>query len=284
MKLPLASVRSIMAVLVVVAINCSVYRSLESRPRMLTKPLIPIVFALLPMANVLAVVVALLVRRHRPGRAFWLGFATGGYLSLPVTVLGLDQGMKAVESLVDASGLIPWLMASPVRLEVAQNAIMVGVPLLFQCLLALTLGMISRSFADRPTPSLPDPTRSPQFDLRSIAVLLVLAGLPALALEGDSRWRLDPRIIRRTPGQELTLKTRDDGQTPKVARGAGFESLAGSRFRVERDEDPSNLRHVLATSGQLVISELRPVHVTLVDGPEAGKSMTLPYCFLRPIR
>lgn len=145
MKPPRLSTRSIMTVLIVVALDCVVYRSFAMRPAHVATDDFKIVLATLPMANLLAVVIAHLAGgRVRP---FWVGFSIGGLGGLLGTIPALRPALIGLESVLTATVVGNWLAGSPVGQTVGFFLVLVALPLLFQLLGALTFGVLARKLS-----------------------------------------------------------------------------------------------------------------------------------------
>jgi hypothetical protein len=115
-------------------------------------------------------------------------------------------------------------------------------------------------------------------------VLLILASLPALAIEGALRRQLDPRIVRRVEGMQAVVSLAGSGTPFLIPKGSVLHRLAGTKVRIELDRNPSEPELVAEPDGSTLVVERRTVQVTLLEGQQAGQTMGLPYCFLKPLR
>ena len=287
MKLPRISVGSIMAGLFVVAIDCVIYRSFRSRPEFLANDLSLIVRATLPMANILALVVASLVRGPVAARASRLGFVVGSCLAMLATMVWLIPALSLVEWGLTSIGLIRWLESSPIREICAVYVILVGLPLLFQAVVGLAGGLIGRKLVAR-RGDVAGETPTPRWlRLASPVTLVILAAIPAIAVEGSLRWEIDSKLASRLPvGLEavVDLANPPGGPLP-MPKGSPIRRLSGAKVRVESDREPPMIEMVATSKGRReYLRDRRVVRVTFLDGQRAGESTGLPLCLLRPVR
>ena len=286
MKLPRVSTRSIMIVLIVVAVDCVIYRSFSTRSRFLAGDLIAYPFATLPMANLVAVLIALVVRDGAKFRPFGLGFALGGVVALVVTCLGMKPALYAVgNNAAISSGLNAWASVSQARELIAQGGLLMVAPFLLQLMLALAGGQVGKSLTARlGSIAVAIPKASGRSVIWSFVALTLLLLFPALIVEGYFRRNLDSLLARRSAGENLAVTLQNPlGQFVALPRGSNLQQIVGSKARVEQDAD-SSLIEIWATPNGDIICDRRPVRVTLLDGERAGESLQVPYCYLRPVR
>lgn len=280
MKPPRLSVRTIMTALVVVAIDCVVYRSFATRPAHMATDDFEIVLATLPMANLLAVVIARLAGSQ--ARPFWVGFSIGGLGALLGTILGLEPALDWLCNFLASTGPGRWLDSSPIGALIGDFAILGVLPLLFQLLIALTVGMLARKVGGPVPPGAVARPRAGKPAFRSLLVLLILAALPILVIETSLRRQIDPQTVRHPSGLTATVAFREIDRFT-IPKSSPILLLEGNKVRIESDQEPSALELLANDTGKL-INDHRSVRVTLLDGERAGQSIDLPYCSLRPVR
>ncbi len=281
MKLPRVSTRSILALLAIVAADCMVYRSFATRHQIVTPYNLALdTLSLITMANLLAVVIAMMVRdgvRARPAR---LGFIVGGLIGLGVTFVGFDPALHALGSALESTRFGNWLSATMIRQVLTLVVIVVVIPFLFQAVLGLAGGWIVGKFVP-PLPAETPVSRRPWL-LPSLSLVILLA-LPTLAVEGAFRWTIEPLLTRRTAGQEAVVAIRWSNGTPRVLpAGSKLNGLDGMKVRIERDDEASVIE-LENLGGTTALRDYRPVYGTLLDGNRAGETVGLPYCFLKPV-
>ncbi len=283
-ELPRVSVRSIMMILIVVALDCVVYRSIATRPDSLTRNYWEIALATVPMVNLLAVVIARLARGRLRDWPFGLGFALGGWIAVLTTIFAVDPALDWIDSSLESTSFGRWLEAVPIRIEVAFHTILVVPSFLSQFTIAMITGNLARWFALRHVTraEAERPVRGGYS--RSLALLLILASLPALAIERTLRAKVDPLIVRRSTGSKAIVNINPNEFTPGlVAKGSFLEKVAGNKVRVENDNCPTIPQFARTTRGTTCFNDLRAVEITFLEGENSGKTASLPYCFLQPI-
>jgi hypothetical protein len=286
-KMPRISVGALMTGLVVVAIDCVVYRSIRSRPEFLSGSLTLVVMATLPMANILSFVFAALIRGRAEARACRVGFVAGAGLAMVATIVWLMPALGGVEWLLTSTGLGRWLEASPTRLMAAYYGIVVGLPLLFQALAGLVGGWAGRWIgARRVHEPVVEATRPGRSRVASLGALVILAAVPALAVEGYMCRRVDPHLARLAVGTEAVVDLKNPAVGPlMVPKGSPIRRLAGTKVRVVADGEPYQVERVASSAhDKEYVRDHRPIRVTILDGPRAGEAITLTHCLIRAIR
>ena len=273
MKWPRISVGAVMVALVVVAIDCVVVRSIQARQGGFTNDLKLIVLATLPMANLLAVGLASLAggKARARSRPRLVGSVIGAGLALLATAFGLWPAIHQLESALQGTDLAKWIESSPGHEAVALVAIVGGLPLLFQGLMALAGGLIGGTIGSRsnhePMVVAPSPGR-PRF--RSLAVLLVLVAVPALAVEEYLRWKVDPSVARFAVGSEAVFFLDQMRGIVVIPKASTLRQIVGARVRIEQDREP-NVPEMVAMPQGTIEWDRRMVQVTVLDGPPGGR-------------
>jgi hypothetical protein len=287
MTTPRISVQSVMAAMIVIALDCVMVRAVESRPG-LTTTLQLVIWGALPMANLLAVGLALLLRESGGRRPFLRGFVAFGAIALGAFVgcalLWRGWIVERLETI-----LTPLVGAmdsdiSPAWMAIVQLGVLPAFLLLPQLLVALVGGVLTRQCLGRCDPGpVADPTpRRP--GLRPILAPLILVAVPALAIEGYLRWKIDPESARLHAGSVAVLDLDSLSAFRTILPGGSAASLTdGARVRVDYDDGPDQLGVVRTPRGEQT-SNVRLVRVTLLDGPRHGESTWMLRCALRPAR
>jgi hypothetical protein len=289
-KLPRISVGAVMFGLIVVAVDCVVYRSIKARPDHMAGPLQPFVLATLPMANLLSFDVPSLIRCRAEGLGSRGGFVLGACLSLVATIFGLTPAIDGIESLLISAGLAPWLMASPIRELVLFYGILVVLPLTFQVGVGLMGRQIGRMIGGRRTRGRIETSRPARFRIVPLAMTILLAAIPALTVEGFLRGQDDPAIGRLEINSEAVVDCKATPYLPStLPKNSTIPKLAGVRVRVGADREDFMIQMMVlqvAKSKEMrrYSQDLRKVQVTMLDGPRAGETIGINRCFLRPIR
>ena len=291
MKLPKVSVGGLMSLLVVVAIDCFIYRLLQSRPESLIGTMIdPVVMSTLPMANLLTLGIAGLVgsrSRRSPSRT---GLAVGAFLGVLATIVGLRPALDRIESVVTWLGLIRWVGSSPIAEVVLYGIFVFGLPFLFQSFAGLIGARIGRAIGDRREydSSSEGPERPPagRTRLAALVTLVALAALPAVTIEMVLRWNVKPALARFPAGLPAVIDLANPQAGPVLLPAASpIRRLDGVKVLVESDREP------MMIEGFMKKNEPRPhfrdhriVRVTLATGAEPAHSTVVPHYLLRPIR
>jgi hypothetical protein len=315
MKLLGVSLGAIMALVVVIALDCMIIRSVSSRPEPLTHTLLIILLGSLPMGHLMAVIVALLARGAGRARPFLLGFLSCGLLAVFSTIIWQESILASLEWAVE---FIPWWEDLSESLELWSKSlpetIMIAVVVSIWAILMLSIqlvptlagGWLTHILWKRRSPALV--VELPRYRPRIAPawIVVILLAIPALTVEGYLRWKVDTKITRRPVGSVAVVDLArgknfpsPPGNPPPLITGMGDQipsgsplvALNGARARVERDDDPSKISLVTYSwadqsidHGNVHVNDHRLVRVTLLDGIRAGEAISLPYCYLRPIR
>ena len=283
MKRPRITVGGLMVALIVIALDCVAVRSVFARAY--DADLRLILFATLPMANLLGVGIARMAGgRVRPRRVL-VGFGLGSLCGLIATIVAIKPVLNWLESYLIAAGLAAWFERSPIYSAIGIIVIVVGLPFLGQLLVGLAGGWITWRLGGRPAPPpLVEPSPS-RHSIRGVIVLVALVATPAVAVEGILRWKVDSNMPRLLEGSEAVVDVDDPWGIPgrQVAR-TRLAALAKVKVRIEEDRG-ANLVELLAKDARTtLIRDGRTVQVKVLGGSRAGESIGLPYYMLRPIR
>jgi hypothetical protein len=292
------SIQSVMAIVIVVAIDCMTLRVAEAAPRPITGVLSVIAFGSLPMANLLAF--GLLLRGASQGRwkAFWTGFTAAGSVAL----LGLLRWAILTPNIDDvwvgwADPLLSWMNRGhegepwSARQDVLSVGLQVGLPLVPQGLFALLGGALFTGFRRclRPIGDGESARRRP--GIKSGVAALVIVAIPAIAVEGVRRWEVEPRVGRLAAGSRAVIDRRigpiDWPNHAVVGLDSGWRTLLLASFdgvavRVESDREPAQIETWQIHDGSDLYLEMRMVKVTLLEGPKSGRWINLERCWLKP--
>ena len=300
MKLPRVSITGIMVAAIVIALDCAAIRSIRSRPDGLTGNLLEMLLCTIPMANAVAVGIAVMIRRRGRGRPFLGGFVMGGVMASAVVVGCGVWRMEWLGSYLEMSvSLISRVIGWDIEAAGEIFALVCLLPALLilpQFLVAFACGCASSRLANR-SPEIPESwPENHRLGHVSLASLLIIAATPTLALEAYFRWNLDPLIARFGVNSRAIVDfykmgapgSTSTGPLPRTF-GQSQPGLAdGTAVRVEADDEPSVIQQwAIWEENQISetrISDFRQVRVTLLDGSATGQERSVPYYLLRPIR
>jgi hypothetical protein len=283
MKRPRLSLGSVLIVVFAVAADCVAMRSVHDRPMMDQGAFEIRLMLTLPMANLLAVVLASLIWGGRTPRAFRVGFIVGGALAAAVTFGGTRPALDWLESILQSTAFGAWLAASPTRGMAFGYVVLPGLALLFQVLAAAALGRLAKAIAPRAeTLACDDAPRRWKLAQPLTAMLLIAA--PAVLIEGYQRWTIDPTLARLPAGSKAVVDIRVmNGWRVSIGDGSTFLLSNGSEVEVDEDSQPSVVAGVASSRGEQ-FGDHRSVRVTLLDGERAGQPTSVPRQFLRSVR
>ncbi len=283
MSRPRISVLAIMAIALVVAIDCMLFRSVAARPPFFAYDLWWAATTCLPMANVLALAALWSKGRDRDRRAL-IGFEVTGWAVVAACVAWPEPLRTWAIDLVVSLGAESYIAGSPAREAVIDY---VAIPSLYfvpQLLLAVLGGLAARwgwrnldgaRGADR----LPGRSRPARF---TVFVLLVL--LPFVAVEGYFRARVDPAFARF---KARSLAVMDINTIPgfpsQPAQGTPLATLVGARVRIQSDTGFWCPQRFTDAEGAQHHRDLRMVSVTVLDGDQIGEYVLIPRFYLRPL-
>jgi hypothetical protein len=156
MKRPRLSLGTVLIVVFAAAADCIAMRSVHDRPMMGQGTFEISLMLTLPMANLLAIVLAALIWGGRTPRAFRGGFIVGGALAAAITFVGTRPALEWLESALQSTAFGAWLAASPARGMAFGYVVLPGLALLLQLLAAAAFGRLARR--SRPGPKPPSAT------------------------------------------------------------------------------------------------------------------------------
>jgi hypothetical protein len=279
--LPQFSITSALAIVFIVAVDCAAIRSVRTRPDGLVGLAEIILFGTLPMANLLATTITARVQRRGMTFSFLVGFTLVGLSAIGATILGMKPGLIQLEQVLMWSGAARWLPASPDR---ARLVAFLAIPILlfvFQVLVALAGGWLSSRLLR--LGGIVSDAESPPRRLAGAALFsfVILAAVPAIAVEGILRWKIDPMTARSPVGTVSVVDvevmrgwhvTLEDGSTVLVPNG--------TRVRIDDDSQPSEFAGIRTPQGEK-FGDHRSVQVTLLSGERTGASTWVPRQILR---
>ena len=289
MKLPRVSFLAIMAAVIVAAVDCMAFRSVESRSG-LDWPFDMIVPCALPMLNVLAIGFASSL--GRPGRRpFLRGFLLGGSIAVAamIALVSLKREWIIDRLAVTFAPLLPDMSedAYPVYLAVAQFVLMPAIFLLPQMLFALVGGVVGRVASRNRRDDLIDSPIAPRRRFLPLLSPLILVMLPVFAMEGYFRWKVDPAFERMAAGSTAIFRPDDARMWAMFSRDDGNPLTAVTRVRIDGDTGPDEVGAIQVVGSPRLRGGarcIRQVRVTLLDGPRRGESTMLVRYLLRSAR
>ena len=288
MKLPRISVGVLMAIMVVIALDCVIYRSINTRPD--DVGLTSILFGTLPMANLLAIGLAWLASGRARHRQFLVGFQIGGWCLLLTSIFWREPMMDLITKAFYAVGFTS-LFGCTFIFTVLEEEVSIGdviasygyviiVPFLFEILIGLIVGAIASRFGRTSDPGPEAAPASAPIPIRSLVVLIVLVAIPAAAVEGVLRRKVDATTARLVEGSEARV---DVGDPTDLAGILPMVQLDKAKVRIEEDRGPNQIDEFLV--GWInSIRDHRMVKVNVLDGPMAGQSIDMIYFMLQPIQ
>jgi hypothetical protein len=288
MKPPQVSLNSVMAAVALVAIDCMTLRMVELDPNPLTLAITLLVLGCLPMANVLAVGLAILIRRGRANAPFWLGFAIAGGIVFVVNVVltiaipdRLNKLLELTEPIVKFVGRRTGLESSPLWELILIAGYVPALWLMPQVLIAFAGGWLSRRLRHRAETLSEDDRVVRRLSWGSLLAMSLLVAIPAMAVEGIRRWVIFPQVVRLDQDSQavVDLKIMPRMQVTLLT-GTPVMLLDGMKVRVEDDSNPSVIEGMVAEGGTLT-GDFREVRITLLEGKGAGQSTRLGRCLLR---
>jgi len=288
MKLPRVSIRALMAVVLVVALDCMIVRSVGSRPAFLTSGLTFLLLGSLPMVHLLALGAARLARGPIRSRPLLIGFLVCGLIALAATTFwhnsilyGLGSGIESIP------GAEAWMDSLPELAQVHIASSIVAAAFLLMQLAAVGASVLMVRRMARVCGETSSVDRTPWHRLAPPLIAVVIVAIPALAVEGYLRWAVDPKIARRAVGSEAIIDLKRKPRSPSAPpKGSPMLLLAGIRVRVDRDIEPCLIEMFsYSRDGTFVeqVRDLRNVRVTLLEGDRAGEASSIPHCYLRPL-
>lgn len=289
MKIPRVSVTMLIAAVALVAINCMIVRAFLVRPNYLIDGMDLVAMAMVPMVNILAVCLSIVIRRRFQFGPFVIGFLSFGAMAMLATFFRLDWGLLLLAKALADTGFEEWIDAASPVVEMILACVIVGaLPLLFQLAVAVTGGQISRVIWNRLRGIWHSERVSHPLRGAAVVGLLLIVGTSYGVVEGTLRWSVDPRILARlATGTEASLDTGawvrwvSEEATPLnelppegtrllvVSDKRPDEGVSGSRY-TGSDPTPQPFWH-----------DTRLVSVRWLDGPVAGKTALVPYCCVR---
>jgi hypothetical protein len=293
MKIPRVSITSVMAAVVVVAIDCMTIQSVDLHLDPPTRILTLIVLGALPMANVLAIGITLLIRGRGQSRPFLMGFDAAGAVALlgwiGYTIARPDQVLVylgELEPMMIFAGRITGLGQSPAW----NTAMIVGfVPallLVLELILGIAGGLLVWRFRRRAEASPVEGSAARPISIGSLLALVFVVAIPSMAVEGVRRTIILPMNARLNVGSEAVVDLKIMKEiVVKLSNGPALKIPDGAKVRIEGDEAPISPGGIMvAPSNEMMSGDLREVQVTLLDGPGTGGSTTFSRMFLRPRR
>ena len=289
MKLPRVSILALMAAVIVAAVDCMAFRSVESRSG-LDWPFDMIVPCALPMLNVLAIGFASSL--GRPGRRpFLRGFLLGGSIAVAamIALVSLKREWIIDRLAVTFVPVLPDMSEDAYAgyFAVAQFVLMPAIFLVPQLLFALVGGVVGRVASRNRRDDLTDSPVAPRRRFLPLLSPLILVVLPFFAMEGYFRWKVDPAFERMAAGSAAIFRPDDARMWVNFRRAGGAALTDVTRVRIDGDDGPDelgNIQFVGSPRPQGAARSVRQVRVTLLDGPRRGESILLVRCLLRSTR
>jgi hypothetical protein len=287
-----------MALVIIVAINCGIWRAFSTRPQSLLSYCYFDLSCAWPMLNILAVVAALWAGSIGRARWYWGGYFVAGFLA--VTVLEIWNREILSVTFYDpltSTRLLRWIQSfrRPID-EIVINLAIVVLALSVQLIVAVLGGWIACQLAPRVIEN--SDAKPRRFPLTAPLVAVLWMALCSLAIGGYLRWSVDAKEFRRAVGSEATINlqaqalidTELRAQSPfeiKLAYNPELEALNGRRVRIDRDDQPCEVLEVPFSPSNTRVGLMRflrrEVQVTILDGDQAGQTTTVMHCFLRPV-
>ena len=301
MRMPRVSIMGMMVAATVIALDCAAIRSMTSRDEAFSGDHL-MMFALgLPMAHVVAVAVAAIIRRRGRSNASHYSFVLGGVMGLIVVVGSMIFDLEWVGSYGRwCVHTMSWVIGRDLA-SAGEWVLLASVgPVFFalpQFLVALACGWAFGRLARSPRPAAGVRPIDPRARLAALATVLGLAAAPWAGLEAYYRWNVDP-IVARFEVNSRAVFDLERGKVFGPAASPAFPAhwegrppsiLAdGAAVRVDGDGEPALIQaYSNGQAGQteeVTCVDIRAVRVTVLDGPGAGQSTSVPRYFLRPIR
>jgi hypothetical protein len=283
MEGPRISLGSIMIVVFAVAADGVAMRSVSDRPTIGQGVFELILLLTLPMANLLAVVLATLIWDGRTPRAFRVGFFIGGALAVAITAFGTRAGLSWLESILESTEFGAWLAASPTRGMAFGYVVLPGLALLLQALTAAAFGRLAKALTTGTETLVCDSVPRRRRLAAPLTAMLLIAA-PAVLIEGYQRWTIDPTLARLPVGSKAVVDIRVmNGWRVSIRDGSTFLLPNGFRVRVDDDSRPSAISGVKTPRGEQ-LGDHRSVRVTLLDGERTGEPTSVPRQFLRSVQ
>ena len=284
MKLPRFSMMTLLAVIIIVALDCTAFRAFGSRPEALTRPYFLIVPCTLPLVNILAVAVGILLRFRQRMNPFLLGFCVAGWLALIASALVFYAAITALDSWLSGTELESWLMASETREVIALFGAIPSLFLTPQLLVAFIGGWLTRLRLDWLKRWSNWENRTKTTPVRANLGVFSHRSRSGAVVEGWCRWKIDPQIQRLPAGSHAVVDVASQSP-PKSSSVWQYDRLS---VRIDRDAEFADTMELYvgpSPGGSIEkVRHLRNVQVTFLDGKRAGESTALPHCYLMPMR
>ncbi len=295
MKLPKISILTLMAIVLVVALDGMAARWIASRPGFLTGWVWFVAMMTLPMIHALAIAASLRSQRRGPGRAFLVGFEVAGWLAVGAT---FAVGLVAMNPLID-DVLDPGLAALGVPTRTGTSrfreaVLLYGVfPVIFlvpQMVVALIGGFVAGrvwGLREEAAPALESSANRSRWI--PLAWLVLTIAVPTIAIEVYLRLKADPQmqapaIIRLPPGSLSVVVDLKKVMPITLPDGSPLAGLDGLRVKIDSDAAAMEYELIATSGGDVtILRDLRDVRVTLLDGSRKGESIAVPRCLLRPV-
>ena len=281
MKLPQISINTVVTAVFVIAVDCAVIRSISLRPTVFLDRPIWMVLGALPMANIMAVLVSIMLQGRRKASPFLLGFITYGLTSLFDTVLCMNSARSLLFTILEIIRIDTWVPADFQAETIIKCIVVPAYFLVFQIITALVGGWIIHTVVIH-AGAAAAVVNPPRRRFRFAALLtLILVATPALLTETYLYLYVDPMSVRYRVGSEAVIDTSLFGGY-KVAHsdGSSFQVPNGTIVRIDDDSEELFIE-ITANSDGDEYSDLRPVRVTLLGGEHDGESILVPKLFLR---
>jgi hypothetical protein len=120
----------------------------------------------------------------------------------------------------------------------------------------------------------------------SLATLVILVALPAPAIEGLIRWRLEASLARLPAGQVAVVRFLEPDGSPLMVpfpKRSKFPALDGLKVRVVRDDRAMEVEIYQYPDKEIRVDD-RPVEVTILDGDQPRETILMNRRYLRPVR
>ena len=287
MRLPHLSIRSISAALIIIAFDCVLVRSIWARPNFALGIATGFLVATVPMANLVALVLAGLMETvGRRSRLFRAGFALGALLMLGLTTGKMYEYMGLLEYTVgNFPALVEWINASERNTGIALVLLLGVPPFLAQLAVGWVGGWIlSRTLGSREPESTPEQPRAKAWGLRALLILAVLASIPNVIVELWLFQKVDQPLQRRPTGMVATIQLTDPlGTTPLLPPNSILNDLNGQQVVVEADNELSLPEKWALPQGGEFLTDRRLVKVRVMKGEHANKTVAVGYYLLKPL-
>lgn len=285
MRIPRFSLNSIIASVIVIAFDCSAVRSILSRWETVNGMYLLLLAAILPMINILACAIALMVQRSGRGWYSLLGFQVSGWGAVVATILGFGPSLVALEWLLDRLGIPSHISSSTFWMPIIAGSFC-ALFLILQVLLACAGGLIASRLAARFRSETKDDFPTTRLQPISIAVLAILLAIPTLGLEAYLQLTRDRKYARLEPGSIAFI---DDSSMWGI-RAAGIRGQPevkipnGIKVQIGADFEESQLVIFDVKERGEWQSDMRLVQVTQIDGEQKSEKALVPRYLLRPNR